>query len=37
MHRWRRSCDTAPVALVDDTLHENLTIETIDEIVDGLS
>ncbi|MHC5003550.1 MAG: NADH-quinone oxidoreductase subunit NuoE [Planctomycetota bacterium] len=31
------SCDTAPVALVDDTLHENLTIETIDEIIDGLS
>lgn len=31
------SCDTAPVALVDDTLHENLTIEKIDEIVDGLT
>ncbi len=30
------SCDTAPVALVDDTLHENLTIEKLDEIVDGL-
>ncbi len=27
------SCDTAPVALVDDTLHENLTIETLDEII----
>ena len=31
------SCDTAPVALVDDTLHENLTIEKLDQIVDGLS
>ena len=31
------SCDTAPVALVDDTLHENLTIERIDEIIAGLS
>ena len=31
------SCDTAPVALVDDTLHENLTIERLDEIVDGLT
>ena len=27
------SCDTAPVALVDDTLYENLTIEKIDEIL----
>ncbi len=31
------SCDTAPVALVDDTLHENLTIERIDQIVQELS
>ena len=30
------ACDTAPVALVDDTLHENLTIEKIDEIIDKL-
>ena len=30
------SCDTGPVALVDETLHENLSIERIDEIVDGL-
>ncbi|MHC4989695.1 MAG: NADH-quinone oxidoreductase subunit NuoE [Planctomycetota bacterium] len=30
------SCDTAPVALVDDTLHENLTIERIDEILEAL-
>lgn len=30
------SCDTAPVALVNETLHENLTIEKIDEIIDGL-
>ena len=30
------SCDTAPVALVNDTLHENLTIERLDEIIDGL-
>ncbi len=30
------SCDTAPVALVNETLHENLTIERIDEIIDGL-
>lgn len=30
------SCDTAPVALVDDTLHENLTIEKLDEILDNL-
>ncbi len=30
------SCDTAPVALVDDTLYEHLTIEKIDEIIDGL-
>ncbi len=30
------SCDTAPVALVDETLHENLTIENMDEILDDL-
>jgi NADH-quinone oxidoreductase subunit E len=30
------SCDTAPVALVGDELHENLTIERIDEIMDEL-
>lgn len=30
------SCDTAPVALVDDTLHEYLTIEKLDEILDNL-
>ena len=28
------SCDTAPVALFNETLHENLTMETIDEIID---
>jgi len=30
------SCDTAPVALVNDDLHENLTIEKIDSIIDNL-
>jgi NADH-quinone oxidoreductase subunit E len=30
------SCDTAPVALVNDDLHENLTIEKLDEILDAL-
>ncbi len=30
------SCDTAPVALVNDDLHENLTIESIDRILDDL-
>ncbi len=30
------SCDTAPVALVNETLYENLTIEKIDDIIDGL-
>ncbi len=30
------SCDTAPVALVNDDLHENLTIDKIDQIIDGL-
>ncbi|MGI9012900.1 MAG: NADH-quinone oxidoreductase subunit NuoE [Phycisphaerales bacterium] len=27
------SCDTAPVALVNETLHENLTIEKFDQIL----
>ncbi len=27
------SCDTAPVALVNETLHENLTIDSIDALV----
>jgi NADH:ubiquinone oxidoreductase subunit E len=31
------SCDTAPVALVDDDLHENLTIEKIDQIIEELA
>ena len=30
------SCDTAPVALVNDELHENLTIEKIDQLIDHL-
>ncbi|MHC4908090.1 MAG: NADH-quinone oxidoreductase subunit NuoE [Planctomycetota bacterium] len=30
------SCDTAPVALVNDTLHEGLTIEHLDEVIDNL-
>jgi NADH-quinone oxidoreductase subunit E len=30
------SCDTAPVALIGDTLHENLTIEKVDHIIDQL-
>ena len=28
------SCDTAPVALFNETLHENLTIEKVDELID---
>ena len=28
------SCDTAPVALFNEKLHENLTIETIDKLID---
>jgi len=28
------SCDTAPVALVEETLHENLTVEKLDRILD---
>lgn len=30
------SCDTAPVALVNDVLHEGLSIESMDEILDNL-
>jgi NADH-quinone oxidoreductase subunit E len=30
------SCDTAPVALVNDDLHENLTIEKLDDVLDNL-
>lgn len=30
------SCDTAPVALVNDTLHENLDITKLDQILDAL-
>ena len=28
------SCDTAPVALFNETLHENLTIANIDALID---
>lgn len=28
------SCDTAPVALLNETLHENLTVETLDRLID---
>ncbi|MBC23908.1 MAG: NAD(P)H-dependent oxidoreductase subunit E [Phycisphaerae bacterium] len=28
------SCDTAPVALFNEELHENLTIETVDRLID---
>lgn len=28
------SCDTAPVALVNETLHENLTTETLDRLIE---
>lgn len=31
------SCDTAPVALVNEELHEGLTIEKLDEVLDGLA
>jgi NADH-quinone oxidoreductase E subunit len=31
------SCDTAPVALVGDDLHENLTIERLDRILEELA
>ncbi|MHC4219227.1 MAG: NADH-quinone oxidoreductase subunit NuoE family protein [Planctomycetota bacterium] len=31
------SCDTAPVALVGDDLHENLTIEKIDQVLEELA
>lgn len=30
------SCDTAPCALANEKLHENLTVERIDEILDSL-
>jgi len=30
------SCDTAPVALVNEKLHENLTIEKLDRLLDAL-
>ena len=30
------SCDTAPCALVHETLHENLTTENFGQILDGL-
>jgi NADH:ubiquinone oxidoreductase subunit E len=28
------SCDTAPVALFNETLHENLTVESLDRLID---
>jgi NADH-quinone oxidoreductase subunit E len=28
------SCDTAPVALFNETLHENLTVERVDELIE---
>jgi len=31
------SCGTAPAMLVDDTLHENLTQEKIDRVIDNLT
>ena len=31
------SCDTAPMAMIDDTYHENLTPERVREIVGGLA
>lgn len=30
------SCGTAPVALINEVLHENLTVETIDQLIDKL-
>jgi NADH-quinone oxidoreductase subunit E len=30
------SCGTAPVALVNDVLHENMTRESLDRVIDGL-
>lgn len=30
------SCGTAPCALVNETLHENLTVENLDRIIDAL-
>ena len=31
------ACDTAPVALLNDDLHENLTIQKLDELLDSLA
>ncbi len=31
------SCGTAPVALVNETLHENLTAENFERVIDGLA
>ena len=31
------SCGTAPVMLVDDTLHENLTQDKVDSVIEGLN
>jgi len=31
------SCDTAPVALVNEQLHENLSIEKLDRVIDSLT
>lgn len=28
------SCDTAPVALMNETLHENLTVESVDRLIE---
>jgi NADH-quinone oxidoreductase subunit E len=30
------SCGTAPVALVNEKLHENLTVQNLDSILDSL-
>ncbi len=30
------SCDTAPCALINETLHENLTIENFEQLIDSL-
>lgn len=30
------ACDAAPVALIDEKLHENLTIQKLDQIIDSL-
>lgn len=31
------ACDLAPVALIDGTLHENLTVNKVDKIIDSLA